>query len=58
MTTMTATGTGAGTRSPGGTRSRIVPVLRLHLTNKWTTIGTPLLILLFIWAVNWVIWLL
>ncbi|GGF11276.1 ABC transporter permease [Subtercola lobariae] len=37
---------------------RAINVLRLHLTNKWTTLGTPLLILTFIFAVNYVIWLL
>lgn len=40
------------------TPSRIIPVLRLHLTNKWTTVGTPLVVLALIWAVNFVIWLL
>ncbi|MCU1482279.1 MAG: transporter permease [Subtercola sp.] len=56
MTTLAAT-------SPAAARSaasapRVVNVLRLHLTNKWTTLGTPLLILAFIFLVNYVIWLL
>ncbi|MCU1476039.1 MAG: transporter permease [Subtercola sp.] len=37
---------------------RVVNVLRLHLTNKFTTLGLPLLILSFIFGVNYVIWLL
>ncbi|PPF81164.1 ABC transporter permease [Subtercola sp. Z020] len=45
--------------TPSGTRpSRVVPVLRLHLTNRWTTIGTPLVVLALIWAANWIVWLL
>lgn len=52
MTTLTKT----GRLSDGGELRRILNVTRLHLTNKFTIMVLPLLILGFIFLVNLAIW--
>lgn len=51
MTTTTTTHT-----EPGGELQRILNVTRLHLTNKFPMMVLPLLILGFIFLVNYLIW--
>lgn len=59
MTTLAANPPAAhDSRRASAPAPRVVNVLRLHLTNKFTTLGLPLLILTFIFLVNYVIWLL
>ncbi|MEF2976894.1 ABC transporter permease [Subtercola sp. YIM 133946] len=58
MTTLAANPPAAPAARSAAAAPRVVNVLRLHLTNKFTTLGLPLLILGFIFLVNYVIWLL
>lgn len=55
MTTTTPTST-ITTRNSGGELQRILNVTRLHLTNKFPMLVLPLLILGFIFLINYLIW--
>ncbi len=50
--------TPTSTPTPRPLARRLWNVIRLHLANPFTILGTPLLIMGLIFVVNWVIWLL